>query len=705
MRPWCGVGAFGLAIAGLATPAVSAARAVPAVATPSTPTWTVGSMATPPVTTGQSFAVSCVSSKVCESAGFYLTNGQERPLAEVWNGRTWTTQSVPTPAGATTGYFAGVSCPAVNACSAVGAYAGSAKTPLAILLPLVERWNGTNWSLQVVTTPPNATFVAFNGVSCSAAAACVAVGSYIDKGTGHHLPLAEIWNGTSWAIKSPLSPTGTTLAVLTSVSCTAANSCVAVGGFQFGASEANNTLAEAWNGTSWKIESTPNVAGASVELLYGVQCAKANACTAVGESESGSTYQTLAERWNGSSWKTESTPSPTGTGIAGASVSCASVTSCTAVWQGGTVPVAETWNGTTWVAHSVPAPSGRFAALASVACTAANACTTVGVSSTGATSSTLAERWNGTAWAIQTTPTPSGPSDEEPLGIDCTAANSCTAVGYYDNAAAQQVGLAAFWNGTNWTVENTPTPPSATSVTLSAVSCNGAGACAAVGQYATSAGERLLAERWSGKSWVIENPPIPSGATASALSGVSCTAATVCVAVGHYTIAGGAELTLAENWNGATWQIEATSNPSVSQSLLNSVSCTGATTCMAVGGASSKPLAESLNGTTWTARSTPPQLTVGSSSVSCAATAACTAVGDPTSAFFAQGWNGTTWVAETLAQPAGVNYSDYLSGVSCSASSACTAVGFFFHDYITSPDFLGLGAFTSMVVPVAERYS
>jgi hypothetical protein len=77
-------------------------------------------------------------------------------------------------------------------------------------------------------------------------------------------------------------------------------------------------------------------------------------------------------------------------------------------------------------------------------------------------------------------------------------------------------------------------------------------------------------------------------------------------------------------------------------------------------------------------------------------------------AFFAQGWDGTSWVAEALAQPAGVDgptNSGYLSGVSCSASSVCTAVGYFFHDFIVSPDFLDEGAFTGLAVQIGERHS
>jgi hypothetical protein len=582
----------------------------------------------------------------------------------------------------------------------------------------------------------------------------MAVGSYIDKNTGNRLPLAELWNGTAWAIQSPVNPAASQTS-LTSVSCTAANRCVAVGGFTTGF-ELDHTLAESWNGSTWKIQTTADVSGASVELLYSVQCAKANACTAVGASQTGSVYQTLAERWNGTAWTIQTTPTPPGTVDGGAAVSCASLTSCTAVWQGST-PIAEAWNGTTWATQTVPIPTGSYAQFSGVACTAASACTAVGLNAIGVSNLTLAERWDGTSWTLQNTPTPAGAANEQPLGIDCTTATACAAVGYFDNATGQQLGLAEAWNGTTWTVQNTPTPPSATSVSLAGVSCNGPGACTSVGQYSTLTGQQPLAEAWNGTTWTLQKTPTPSGATSSALNGVSCalatacvavgqssaggppqslaeawngttwtvlntpppsgattsalngvacTAANACVAVGHYSTSAGAEFTLAETWNGTAWTIDTSANPSTSLNLLDDVSCTAANTCTAVGGANSHTLAEAWNGTTWTVQTTPgPVQTIGTSSVSCTTAVACTAVGNPTDAFFAQTWDGTTWTAQTLATPAGANYSDYLSTVSCSSPNTCSAVGFFFHDYITSPDFLGIGAFTGIVVPLAERYS
>src|SRR5207249_3823319 len=61
-------------------------------------TWSLQSV--PPVlgTNGQFFSISCASSTACTAVGFYINSvGQQRPLAETWNGTSWTTHNVPMP--------------------------------------------------------------------------------------------------------------------------------------------------------------------------------------------------------------------------------------------------------------------------------------------------------------------------------------------------------------------------------------------------------------------------------------------------------------------------------------------------------------------------------------------------------------------------------------------------------------------------------
>ena len=68
-------------------------------------------------------------------------------------------------------------------------------------------------------------------VSCTAAKACTAVGDYVNSG-GDYVSLAEVWNGTSWAIQTTPNPTGVKGAFLFGVSCKSAAACTAVGDYE-----------------------------------------------------------------------------------------------------------------------------------------------------------------------------------------------------------------------------------------------------------------------------------------------------------------------------------------------------------------------------------------------------------------------------------------------------------------------------------------
>jgi hypothetical protein len=145
---------------------------------------------------------------------------------------------------------------------------------------LAEYWNGTKWAIKKTPNPSGAAESALSAVSCTSATACTAVGSYNSADVA--LTLAEAWNGTKWAIKKTPNPSGDA-AYLDGVSCSSANSCIAVGYYINGA-DAIVTLAEAWNGTKWAIQSTPNPNLAAGSYLNGVSCTSATACTAVGDS-------------------------------------------------------------------------------------------------------------------------------------------------------------------------------------------------------------------------------------------------------------------------------------------------------------------------------------------------------------------------------------------------------------------------------------
>ena len=68
------------------------------------------------------------------------------------------------------------------------------------------------------------------------------------------------------------------------------------------------TLILLWNGSSWARVSSPDTSTTQFNELKGVTCPSASQCWAAGDYSNGTTYQTLIEQWNGSSWSIVSSP-------------------------------------------------------------------------------------------------------------------------------------------------------------------------------------------------------------------------------------------------------------------------------------------------------------------------------------------------------------------------------------------------------------
>jgi hypothetical protein len=348
----------------------------------------------------------------------------------------WTVQSIPIPAGASGGELNGVSCTSAEACTAVGYSRTNVGASRIVFQTLAERWNGRTWSIQptpkpagsegsVCTTLRRCGIRSLYGVSCASATACTAVGSFVNS-AGIVQALAERWNGSDWAIQNTADVAG----AFGGVSCTSATACTAVG-TRF-TSDGFERLAERWNGSNWVIQSVPGSADKNTGLT-GVSCTSAKACVAVG------TFL-VVDVWNGTSWSAQRTVHL----VAGAvfqGVSCVSPSACTAVGGLSTadqgfgvgLPLAETWDGTSWSIHNTPNPTINVTGLLGVSCTSPSACTAVGSYAYGQDSlATLVEVWNGTRWSIQSTPIPNTTDQIFNVfnGVSCPSSTACTAVGY-----------------------------------------------------------------------------------------------------------------------------------------------------------------------------------------------------------------------------------------------------------------------------------
>jgi hypothetical protein len=314
--------------------------------------------------------VSCTTMAACT-----VLAGQQ---AERWNGRAWSIHSILADY-----VLIAISCPSRTTCISVGSVEGS-ETAL-----LIERWNGAVWSTKVLSSPAGVYSSSLVSVSCSSTRFCMAVGTSntVIDGLSASLPLVERWNGSAWSVVSApvVAPTASNGGggyddELDSVSCTSANACTAVG------TDGYFTLVERWNGVRWSIQPSPNRdVHTTTSALTSVSCASNVACTAVGWTEpndfpSPRPSLTLVERWNGFSWSIQRSPSP-GDVPELASVSCASRIACTAVGDYGDradhdESLIEQSSGPRWtIPHT---PKVRNSSLGGVSCTSPTACIAAG---------------------------------------------------------------------------------------------------------------------------------------------------------------------------------------------------------------------------------------------------------------------------------------------------------------------------------------
>ncbi len=135
-----------------------------------------------------------------------------------WLGSTWEIEKSPNPLRATNSQLAAVSCVTPRSCTAVGR---TALGPAGSDFTLVEHWDGARWKIVPSRDPAGSTYSVLSGVSCPKSTHCEAVGYTISRG-GRGAPLIERWNGRNWSIMA--SQACADAAELTSVACPAARS-------------------------------------------------------------------------------------------------------------------------------------------------------------------------------------------------------------------------------------------------------------------------------------------------------------------------------------------------------------------------------------------------------------------------------------------------------------------------------------------------
>jgi hypothetical protein len=275
--------------------------------------------------------VSCTAASTCAAAGWFSKGRADRTLVEVESPEhTWSVARTP-DVGPGANQLDGISCSSTDVCAAVGYQSVGAAYQT-----LVEIDRGGSWS---VVPSPNTSPVldnALNAVSCTGPHDCTAVG--IARGVSGNLsPLVERWNGTSWTMVTSAVPAGSTDAELYGVSCTGPSTCTAVGQYANGSSY--QTLVEAWNGSGFVAVASPDATTSAQNLLQSVSCAALGHCTAVGAYFDGASQRSLIETETHGVWSLPppTTGSPTNFAFL-YGVSCPTAASCTAVGGANAAP-------------------------------------------------------------------------------------------------------------------------------------------------------------------------------------------------------------------------------------------------------------------------------------------------------------------------------------------------------------------------------
>ena len=201
-------------------------------------------------------------------------------------------------------------------------------------------------------------------------------------------------------------------------------------------------------------------------------------------------------------------------------------------------------------------------------CTASAACTAAGYSTdTFGNESTLAERWNGTSWTIQPTPSPSG--RDSPVRGVVHIGDGLHRRRHYQNAVGLEVTLAERWNGTQLDDPAHPQPErrNAQHADGRVVHVDDAGMHRR--RILHQQRRHLRDARGALERHELDDPADPQpdrGDVQRAQRGVVPVGVEPAPPSGTTPTAPAPGVTLAERWNGTSWAIQPTPNPTGAKS-------------------------------------------------------------------------------------------------------------------------------------------
>lgn len=283
---------------------------VPAVTNPSTSSGVVN-------------AISCATVSFCGVTGWSDYQPYGSGYVDVDVNGTWSLTMLPMQP-------AGISCPAAGTCVAVGSSSAQSSTEL-----YASTMTSGAWKTAQLPLPQGATDPSISAVSCVDSSDCTAVGLYVIGNTSYLLQ--ERLASGAWTASTIPQPAGlSSTPALTSISCTAAQTCLMAGNIHdptyglrqllvtvSGTTVTAALLPLAGTGQNWG----PN--GAQIASLPRISCHDAATCMVVSDFYAPFPVDPVAWIKGASGWQLVSPVAPNSdSGLMFAGVSCPATGDC-----------------------------------------------------------------------------------------------------------------------------------------------------------------------------------------------------------------------------------------------------------------------------------------------------------------------------------------------------------------------------------------
>jgi hypothetical protein len=242
--------------------------------------------------------------------------------------------------------------------------------------------------------------------------------------------------------------------MLNGVDASASNDVWAVG--YAGVSGRYSTLIEHWDGTQWRVVTSPNADSTGDSVLTSVDTLGSTNAWAVGSSRTDTSRKSLIQRWNGTSWTIVSSPNPGTLGNSLLGVEAIGPNDIWAVgWKNsgnGLRSLLLHYDGTGWTeGAAVPKVGTGDNVLTSISVVGSGDVWATGYYIDGTRYKTLTLHYNGTTWSH--VPSHNGTDGTDILmGVDASSPTNAWAVGFeYRAALGHYVASTQHWDGSGWT--------------------------------------------------------------------------------------------------------------------------------------------------------------------------------------------------------------------------------------------------------------